>query len=116
MSESRNIISLIGERQDVTQFRKKHWIGTFDEYLDIVRQNPRVARNAYERVYDMINSCGSHTYEVTRGEPRTHYRFFDDPEEEGKDAVFGLDESLESLVNSLKSAAKGYGTKMSPHR
>jgi serine protein kinase len=109
MTHGREIISLVASRQDLDQFRKKHWIGTFDEYLNIVRQNPLVARNAYERVYDMICSYGSQSYEVTRGEYRLHYRFFDDPDDGGRDAVFGLDESLESLVNALKSAAKGYG-------
>ncbi|HRX80144.1 MAG TPA: hypothetical protein P5307_13825, partial [Pirellulaceae bacterium] len=66
MSESRNIISLIGERQDVTQFRKKHWEGSFEEYLDLVRANPKTTRNAFQRVYDMILSYGSETYEPSR--------------------------------------------------
>ena len=57
----------------------------------------------------MILSCGSTTYEIARGEKRVHYNFFDDPDELGRDAVFGLDEQLEHLVNALKSAAKGYG-------
>src|SRR5688572_22165447 len=109
MTQGREIISLVASRQDLEQFRKKHWIGTLDEYLDIVRQNPKVARNAYERVYDMICSYGSQTYEVSRGEHRIHYRFFDDPDDGGRDAVYGLDEHLESLVNALKSASKGYG-------
>jgi serine protein kinase len=109
MTQGREIISLVASRQDLEQFRKKHWIGNLDEYLDIVRQNPKVARNAYERVYDMICSYGSQSYEVTRGEHRVHYRFFDDPDDNGRDAVFGLDEHLESLVNALKSASKGYG-------
>ncbi len=109
MTHGREIISLVASRQDLEQFRKKHWIGTFDEYVNVVRQTPIVSRNAYERVYDMICSYGSHSYEVTRGENRLHYRFFDDPDDGGRDAVFGLDESLESLVNALKSASKGYG-------
>ncbi|MEX0818174.1 MAG: serine protein kinase [Pirellulaceae bacterium] len=109
MSESRNIISLIGERQDITQFRKKHWEGSFEEYLDLVRANPKTTRNAFQRVYDMILSYGSETYEPSRSEKRTHYNFFDDPLEHGRDAVFGLDATLEQLVNALKSAARGYG-------
>ncbi|MEO8496098.1 MAG: serine protein kinase, partial [Planctomycetota bacterium] len=109
MNESRNIISLIGERQDVTQFKKKHWEGSFEEYLDLVRANPKVTRNAFQRVYDMLLSYGSETYEPTRGEKRTHYNFFDDPIENGRDGVFGLDATLEQLVNALKSAARGYG-------
>jgi serine protein kinase len=109
MTQSREIISLVSSRQDLEQFRKKHWIGTFEEYLDIVRETPKVARNAFERVYDMICSYGSDVYEIGRGEHRVHYRFFDDPDDGGRDAVFGLDESLDAFVNALKSAAKGYG-------
>ena len=109
MDNGRNIISLIGERQDTQQFKKKHWEGSFEEYLDLTRQNPKSTRNAFQRVYDMILSYGSETYEPSRGERRTHYNFFNDPIEHGRDAVFGLDITLEQLVNALKSAARGYG-------
>ena len=102
------IISLVAERQDLEQFRKKHWSGTFSEYLDQVRANPRITRNAFERVYDMVMSYGTDTYQVAR-EDKTRYRFFDDPDYDGQDAIFGLTDSLEQLVNAFKSAARGYG-------
>ena len=103
-----SIISLVGERQDLEQFRKKTWIGPFAEYLDVVHQAPRSTRNAFERVYDMIISYGTTT--IDRGREKiTHYKFFDDPDHEGEDAVFGLEGSLSELVNALKSAARGYG-------
>ena len=108
MSSGSSIISLISERQDLEQFRKKNWIGSFEEYLDLVKQDPKVTRNAFVRVYDMILSYGVETYEVNR-ERRVRYRFFDDPDHNGDDAVFGLEDSITSLVNALKSAAKGYG-------
>ena len=103
------IVSLIAERQNLDQFRRKNWVGTFEEYLDLVREKPAVARNAFERVYDMILARGADVRDESRGVRRMHYRFFDDPDNDGRDAVFGLDESLEMLVNALKSAAKGYG-------
>ena len=109
MSDGQKIISLVAERQDLDQFRKKHWEGTFDQYLDLVRAEPRVTRNAFQRVYDMILSYGSEVYEPSRDERRSRYAFFSDPVEHGKDAVFGLDDTLEHLVNALKSAARGYG-------
>ena len=108
MSHGPDIIQLIADRQDREQFRRKHWVGTFDEYLDIVRQHPLVTRTAYQRVYDMIQSYGTETEEVGR-DKRTHHCFFDDPDDNGKDAVFGLKNTLKQLVNALKSAAKGYG-------
>ena len=73
------IISLVAERQDLAQFRRKHWEGTFDQYLDLVRAEPSVTRNAFQRVYDMILSYGSDVYEPSRGERRSRYTFFTDP-------------------------------------
>ena len=106
--DGRSIVELIAQRQDLEQFRRKNWIGTFEEYLDVARENPGVTRNAFQRTYDMIMSAGTETYEENR-EKRVHYRFFDDPEDDGRDAVFGLDDALSQLVNAFKSAAKGYG-------
>ncbi len=109
MSGGTEIVKLIGARQDRDQFRRKHWVGSFADYLDVVRKQPHVARNAFQRVYDMIMSYGMDVYEETRGVKRIRYRFFADPDNDGRDAVFGIDESLEQLVNALKSAAQGYG-------
>jgi serine protein kinase len=108
MSDGRDIIALLAERQDCEQFRRKNWVGTFAEYLDIVRKRPEVTRTAYQRIYDMILSYGVEVTEAGR-EKETHYRFFDDPDNDGKDAVYGLRGPLAHLVNALKSAAAGYG-------
>src|SRR5688572_17158418 len=108
MSDGREIIALVAQRQDCEQFRRKNWVGTFPEYLDIVREHPEVIRTAYQRLYDMILSYGVDVRETGR-EKEVHYRFFDDPDNGGKDAVFGLDGPLNHLVNALKSAAAGYG-------
>ncbi|MDP7131805.1 MAG: serine protein kinase [Planctomycetota bacterium] len=94
---------------DQEAYRQLSWSGTFWEYLDIVDSNPRVARNAYQRAYDMIRAYG--TEEFTRNKEKfTRYKFFADPMENGKDAIFGLEKPLSRLVMSLKSAAFGYGT------
>ena len=108
MNSGREIISLVADRQDRQQFRRKNWIGTFEEYLDIVRQDPLVTRTAYQRLYDMILSYGVESCEIGR-DKLPHYRFFEDPDDDGRDAVFGLLEPLSRLVNSLKSASRGYG-------
>lgn len=91
------------------KFSHLHWTGGFQEYLDIVKKNPQVTRNAFQRAYDMILSWGTDSY-VEYKKNITRYKFFEDPIENGKDAVFGLDISLMKLVNFLKSAAFGYGT------
>ena len=81
------IMKKIKEMQDLTGFRDLHWEGTFEDYLDIVKSDPRVARSAFQRLYDMIVSHGYEEYTRNR-ESLTHYEFFDDPFENGKDAVF----------------------------
>jgi serine protein kinase len=108
MAEGAAIIDLVARHQDLEQFRRKNWVGTFEEYLDIVRERPQAARNAFQRVYDMIMSYGTREYEEAR-EKRVSYNFFNDPDDGGKDAVFGLDQALAALVNAFKSAAAGYG-------
>lgn len=108
MSDGRSIITLVAQRQDLEQFRKKNWEGSFEQYLDVVRSDPKVTRNAFERVYDMIMSYGTESYEQAR-EKRVRYRFFQDPDQNGQDGVFGLDDSLAALVNAFKSASQGYG-------
>ncbi|MEM9658097.1 MAG: hypothetical protein AAF961_07030 [Planctomycetota bacterium] len=108
MTNGGEIVSLVSERQDRDQFRRKNWIGTFEQYLDIVRDHPLVTRTAYQRLYDMILSYGVEI--ADRGREREYrYRFFDDPDHDGADAVFGLREPLHKLVNALKSAAHEYG-------
>jgi serine protein kinase len=104
MTGGREIISLVAQRQDLDQFRRKSWEGTFEEYLDLVADNPRATRNAFERVYDMVLSYGTTAYDVGR-EKRLRFKFFNDPDDNGRDAVFGLDVPLQALVNAFKSAA-----------
>ncbi|QDS98667.1 PrkA family serine protein kinase [Adhaeretor mobilis] len=108
MTTGNDIISLVSEQQDRDKFRRKNWVGTFAEYLDIVRTTPQVTRTAYQRVYDMILSYGVDVEKNGR-EKVYRYRFFDDPTNDGRDAVFGLREPLHKLVNALKSAAFEYG-------
>ena len=86
-----------------------HWTGTFFEYLDLVKKNPKITRNSYQRMYDMIVEAGIENY-IDFKKPIMRYRFFDDVPNNAKDAVFGLDVPLMKLVNVLRAAALGYGT------
>jgi serine protein kinase len=103
-----NLIAQIADLQDYAEFADLHWSGSFEEYLEIVRERPGVTRTAYQRLYDMILSWGTDTL-VDNKKKLTHYRFFDDPMGGGREAVFGLDIPLMRLVNVIKSAAMGYG-------
>jgi serine protein kinase len=103
------LLALIRQKQDLASYRERHWAGTLEDYLEIAMQTPRVARNSYQRLYDMILSHGAVPY-ARHHERYVHYRLFDDPIDGGRDAVFGLDVPLMRLVHNVKSAAFGYGT------
>src|SRR5688500_10463473 len=109
MSKGQNLLSLIERSLDLTGYRDLNWTGSFSQYLDLVAESPQLARNAFQRIYDMILSHG--TVEYSRHKEKiTKFKFFDDPIGSGKDAIFGLDKPLMRLVNVLKAAAQQYGT------
>jgi serine protein kinase len=108
-SSKQSLMTMINKLHSVEDFRHLNWEGSFEEYLEKVRENPNLARNAFQRMYDMIMSYGTRTYTDYKKEI-THFNFFDDPIDNGKDAVFGLDVQLMKLVNFMRSAALGYGT------
>jgi serine protein kinase len=109
IGKTNSLASIIDRKLDVSQFREQHWEGTFNEYLDLVLENPAVARNAFQRVYDMILSYGVESFTQFKQEI-TRYKFFSDPVDHGTDAIFGLERPLMQLVDFFKSAAQGYGT------
>jgi serine protein kinase len=109
MATSEEIFSILDQHWDSETFRQQHWEGTFWEYLDLVLKNPRLARNAFQRIHDMILHFGTERY-TSMKQDFVHYKFFDDPIDGGTDAVYGLDAALMRLVETFKSAAQGYGT------
>ena len=102
------LLGVIAQHQDVHHYQDLLWEGSFGDYLDIVRQDGSVARNAYQRLYDLIESYGSEEYTEYR-KPIVRHKFFDDPFENGSDAVFGIDIHLMKLVRVFRAAALGYG-------
>src|SRR5213082_1493940 len=104
-----SLVGRIAALQDKSSFKELHWDGTFEEYLKIVRENPRVTRTAFQRIYDMILSHGKTEY-IDNKKRLIGYHFFHDEPNGGRDAVYGLDVPLMRLVNVLKSAAMAYGT------
>ena len=83
------------------------WEGSFNEYLQLVERDPMVARNAWQRLLDMIESHGFDE-PLRRGEPK-RWRVFSDPFGRGRDAVFGLDEPLSRLVETIRGGAMHLG-------
>lgn len=109
MSDKINFSSIVQNWKSSTNSTKMHWSGTLDEYLSMVKKNPKITRNAFQRMYDMIVEAGSEKYIDFKKEV-VRYKFFDDAANNGKDAVFGMDIALMKLTNVLKAAALGYGT------
>ena len=77
MSTGKAILHAIRHELNLSEYRKKHWEGSFEEYLDIVAEHPEVTRTAYQRLYDMILSHG--TEEVFENKEKIiRYKFFTD--------------------------------------
>jgi len=109
MGAATEVITLIRNRQNVEEFQRLTWKGTFEDYLELVIRNPGVTRTAYQRIYDMIMSHGVEEYTEHKRKV-VRYRFFDDTANGGADAIYGCEQPLMKMVNIFKSAAQGYGT------
>lgn len=105
---SGQMIDRIGAMQDFKLYRELTWEGSFEEYLQLVRERPQVTRNAYQRLYDMIISFGTEEY-IDNKKKLTRYNFFKDELNNGANAIYGLDIPLMRLVHVLKAASEGYG-------
>jgi len=100
-----SLLDRVAGRYDRRQFLKLNEEMSLADYLELVYKNPRIARSAHQRIYDMIMSKGSYEYEKYR-KTLTHYNFFDDEEI----PIFGLEETLDEFVKFVKGAAGHYGT------
>ncbi|MDH3217584.1 MAG: serine protein kinase [Candidatus Krumholzibacteria bacterium] len=109
MVEAKDIIGLIESKQDIQEFKELNWKGSFEEYVNLVIAQPTAVRSAFQRIYDMILSHGVEEYTEYK-KKITKYKFFDDIESGGVDAIYGLENSLMKMVNIFKSAAQRYGT------
>jgi serine protein kinase len=76
------------------QTDKLRWEGSFAAYLDLIKDNPKVADLSHARVYDMIMAGG--TEDSPDG--RRDYKFF-----EGE--IFGLERTLTQLVEEYFAPA-----------
>jgi len=109
MANAKTLLNELRTHVDLNDYRKLHWEGSFEDYLNIVLENPEVTRTAYQRLYDMILSHG--TEEVYENKEKLiRFKFFTEYANRFSDGIFGLDRPLMQLVNAFKSAAQGYGT------
>ena len=94
-------------KSDRESRNKEKFEGTFLDYLELVKDNPDIAKLSHSRIYDMVVSKG---VEVLKGEenPKVkkiygndsirRYGFF-------KDDFFGIDKIIMKLVNYFHSAS-----------
>ncbi|MBX3458666.1 MAG: serine protein kinase [Planctomycetes bacterium] len=104
-----SILDAIADSPEVRLLHDLRWEGSFNDYLKLVMDDPRVARNAHQRVYDMVLSHGTKEFKQFK-ETLVRYNFFSDPFNEGQDAIFGIEKQLMQLVSHFKSAAHNFGT------
>src|SRR5438128_12476060 len=100
-AETVNILSAIASLQSAQEYQELNWEGSFEDYLKLIQDNPRVTRNAFQRIYDMILSYGVEQY-VEHKKKITRYRFFRDETHTGRDAVYVIDQSPNDRVDSFK--------------
>jgi serine protein kinase len=106
--DTRSMLSTIASMQDFDRYRDLAWEGSFEDYLQIVRERPTVTRNAFQRLYDMVISYGTEEY-IDNKKKLIRYNFFRDELDGGRDAVFGLDIPIMRLMSVLRAASEGYG-------
>ena len=58
MREGESMLARIAAMQDHKAYQEQHWEGSFEDYLKLVRENPKVTRTAFQRIYDMVLSHG----------------------------------------------------------
>lgn len=87
---------LESHRQERERLR---WEGNFREYFELVTANPRLARLAHARIWDMIVSAGVEKINEGGLGEVTRYRFF-------SEELFGIDKSIERIAEYFKSAAQ----------
>ena len=100
-----SVLTKFAQLYDRKEFLALNEEMNFSAYLEKVRANPKLARNAFQYVYDMIMEKGTSTFERYR-KTYTRYHFFSDSEI----PIFGLEETLEDLVDFIHGAAGNYGT------
>jgi serine protein kinase len=90
---------------DQTKFKTLNSEMSFSEYIDLCYQQPRLIRNSWQIIYDMIMEKGHTTVEEYR-KTYKHYAFFDNPDS----PIIGLTPSKDALVKFIKGAAGSFGT------
>ena len=75
MPTAQTLLDGIRQQLDLTDYKKLNWEGSFDDYLQIVLDQPAATRTAFQRLYDMVLSHG--TEDIYENKDKlTRYKFF----------------------------------------
>ena len=101
---SSNFLDIIKKQRKKSKDKK--FEGTFLEYLELVQENPDIAKHAHKRLYDSIRSQG--VREIADEDPRKRkifdneavrvYEYFDKE-------FFGMESVIEKIMRYLKGAS-----------
>jgi len=104
-SRGSNLLQFLQQNFDRDLFAKLNWKGNFNDYINIVVENPKVLSNAWMRLYNMIMSKGTVDAVVNKKKVKKYKFFSDHP----SFPVFGLEEKLMEFVDTIHAGALGYG-------
>ncbi|MEZ4870780.1 MAG: hypothetical protein R2827_00770 [Bdellovibrionales bacterium] len=68
------IADIVDQWEDKELHESLNWKGTFDDYLALIKENPMITRNAFQRMYDMVIEAGTESYiDAKRGSLDTNF-------------------------------------------
>ncbi|MBC7798971.1 MAG: protein prkA [Pyrinomonadaceae bacterium] len=75
------------------------WEGNFQDYFELVTRNTKLAQLSHARVNEMIHAAGVEKIHEGARDEVSRYNFF-------SDEIYGIEESIEQIVEYFKSAAQ----------
>ncbi len=93
-------------QQDREKRTKTMWRGTMLEYLELVKENPDIAKLSHKRMYDMLVGAGIEEIDIEadprmkrlfKGSRIKHYNFFED--------FYGMEKTINHIVRYFHSAS-----------
>ncbi len=94
-------------REDRAAREDHNWTGTFLDYLEIVRDDPEIARLSHSRLFDIVSGPGSSEILAT-DDSKVKRLFGDEPIRVHNffaDEFFGIEKTISQIVRYLHSAA-----------
>lgn len=103
------LLATVKAAQQTDRFQELNKVYSFNEFMDLAWKNPKVARNAVQRVDDMVKSKGYKVINVD-GESLIQYNFFEQPVDP-KNTLYGMEKPIHELMKFVGSAAAGGASK-----